>query len=186
LANVARVTLATRKPIRFQRQQIFGQDVFLWVNRIGFDRIPLGHLRRLQEPAVVIDFGLYKAALRQGKLDRRPVFPTFTPEGVQWSDGSVEQVDTVLFATGYRSNLGYLEKLGALDEVGEPIQRAGVSLAVAGLYFVGLTGQRTLSSATLRGVGADAGYVVAHARRYLAATNNDVAGSKHTNSPITR
>jgi hypothetical protein len=53
-----------------------------------------------------------------------------------------------------------------LDEAGRARQRRGVSITVPGLYYAGLPRQRTVSSATLRGVGADAKIVVAHLRRY--------------------
>jgi putative flavoprotein involved in K+ transport len=43
-----------------------------------------------------------------------------------------------------------------------------VSLTVPGLYFMGLSNQRTFSSATLRGVGSDAAVVVRHLTRQLA------------------
>jgi putative flavoprotein involved in K+ transport len=74
----------------------------------------------------------------------------------------------VLFATGYRPNLAYLAPLGALDAEGQARQRYGVSLTVPGMYFVGLSNQRTFASATLRGVGPDAAVVVRHLTRYLA------------------
>jgi thioredoxin reductase len=73
------------------------------------------------------------------------------------------RVDSVIFATGYRPNLAYLASLGALDAEGRALHRHGVSLTVPGLYFMGLSNQRTFASATLRGVGPDAAVVV----RYL-------------------
>jgi hypothetical protein len=97
------------------------------------------------------------------------MFDRFTPEGVLWSDGQHEAVDTVIFATGYRPNLPYLAGLGVLDEAGGVRQREGASITVPGLYFVGLPRQRSTASATLRGVGPDAKVVVNHLRRYLEA-----------------
>jgi putative flavoprotein involved in K+ transport len=88
--------------------------------------------------------------------------------GVVWDDGSVEDVDTVIFATGYRPNLSYLAPLGALDVEGRALHWYGVSLTVPGLYFMGLSNQRTFSSATLRGVGPDAAVVVRDLTRHLA------------------
>jgi len=80
--------------------------------------------------------------------------------GVVWPADVEEDVDTVLFATGYRPNLQYLDNLGALDAAGRPLQRNGVSTVAPGLYYVGLSGQRNFASATLRGVGPDAAIVV--------------------------
>jgi putative flavoprotein involved in K+ transport len=95
------------------------------------------------------------------------MFERFSEQGVVWSDGRAEAVDTVIFATGYRPNLDYLAPLGALDADRRPVQRHGVSQTVPGLYFVGLSNQRTYASATLRGVGPDAAVVVRHLTRYI-------------------
>jgi putative flavoprotein involved in K+ transport len=167
VAQVARVTLATRSSIRFTPQRMLGRDLFSLVALTGIERLPLGQWRRLQEPRVVIDAGAYKRAIAQGLPDRQAMFQSFTPNGVIWSDGRTEMVDAVIFATGYRPNLAYLVPLAALDATGTPVQRAGISLTIPGLYYVGLTGQRTFVSATLRGVGPDAAYVVRHLRQYL-------------------
>ena len=84
-------------------------------------------------------------------------------------------MDAVLLATGYRPNLGYLEPLGALRADGRPDQRAGVSRAVPGLYFVGLPFQTSFASATLRGVGPNAALVVSRLRAHLRRRNAEGA-----------
>jgi putative flavoprotein involved in K+ transport len=167
LAGVARVTLATRAPVRFRPQRPLGQDIHFWAWATGLDRLPLGRWTELSEPAGVLDTGEYQAALAANRPERRPLFARYTPNGVTWGDGTEEVIDAVILATGYRPNLDYLANLGALRPDGRPHQRAGISLAVPGLAFVGLSGQRTLASATLRGVGRDAAPVVAHLRRHL-------------------
>lgn len=167
LAQVAHVTLATRAPLKLTPQHILGRDIHFWARVSGLEQLPLGHWARLREINPVLDTGSYRTALATGRPDRRPMFTSFTAEGVIWADGSREVVDTVVFATGYRPNLAYLAGVGALDVDGRARQRAGVSTTTPGLYYVGLPAQRVVASATLRGVGADAGYVVAHLRRHL-------------------
>jgi putative flavoprotein involved in K+ transport len=174
LAQVARVTLATREPVRFVNQRPYGRDIHFWWWLSRFDTRPLDTrlgmwLNRLVDGKGprVLDTGIYRAALAAEKPDRRTMFTGFTDSGVVWDDGQVEDVDTVIFATGYRANLAYLAPLGALDAEGQALQRHGVSLTVPGLSFVGLSNQRTLASATLRGVGPDAAVVVRHLTRQL-------------------
>ena len=169
LARVALVTLATRAVVTFTPQRILGRDIHFWTRLLGWERVPLGGRLRLQEFNPVLDTGIYRHALATGLLDRRPMFTGFSPEGVIWPDGERERVDTVIFATGYRPNLNYLAVLDAVDGAGRARHRAGVSLTTPGLAYVGLPAQRTFASATLRGVGADAAYVVAHLRRYLGS-----------------
>jgi len=54
---------------------------------------------------------------------------------------------------------------GALDAAGRPLHRAGVSTTVPGLGYVGMEYQHNNASASLRGVGRDAAYVLKRLRR---------------------
>jgi putative flavoprotein involved in K+ transport len=166
LAQVAQVSLATRKPISFSPQRILGRDVHFWLTVSGLDRFSL--TKGLATKVSVLDTGMYQEAIHNGKPDRREMFVKFTEEGVVWKDGTVEKIDAVIFGTGYRPNVAYLESLPkALDTQGNPMQQNGMSTHVEGLYFVGLNGQRSFSSATLRGVGDDAKYVIQKAKSLL-------------------
>ena len=53
---------------------------------------------------------------------------------------------------------------------GRPLHRAGLSTTVPGLGFVGLEYQRSIASATVRGVGRDAEHVIERLRREHART----------------
>jgi putative flavoprotein involved in K+ transport len=167
LAKVAHVTLATREPIRFRRQKLLGQDIHHWAWLLGLDRVPLGIFSDKASAIGVLDTGVYQAAIAVGKPDRRPMFTHFTSAGVVWPDRTEERIDTVIFATGYRPNLDYLADLGALDADGQPYHRRGMSTRVAGLAYVGLSNQWTYASATIRGVGPDAAYIVQQMQRQL-------------------
>jgi putative flavoprotein involved in K+ transport len=164
LAGAAHVTLATREPVRFVPQRLLGCDFTCWVKWTGLDYLPW--LKDQSTP--VLDSGKYRKALAARKPEQRPMFVRFTEDGVTWADGAHEAVNAVIFATGYRPNFPYLVGLGALAADGRPLHHKGVSSAVPGLYFVGLSGQRSFRSATLRGVGPDAGFVVRALRRHLA------------------
>lgn len=190
LAAERRVTLVSRAPIRFVEQRPLGRDLHFWFRVTGFDRLPLA---RADAPpaAPVLDDGRYRRALREGHYTRRPMFARLDGDQAVWPDGVSERVDAVLLATGYRPNLPYLADLGALTADGHPRQRRGLSLTHPdldaltadghprqrhglslthpGLGYLGLEWQRTPSSNTLRGVGADARRVVAALARHLRA-----------------
>lgn len=167
LAKVARVTMATRRPLSFMPQRLLGQEIHFWLHGTGFDRLPVGLVRRLQGTPMILESGPYREALKTGNPAVKPMFTRFTADGVIWGNGESESADSVIFATGYRPGLGYLRELGALDEDGNPCHRGGVSERMPGLFYVGLFGQRSHSSATLRGVGADAGRIADRARAYI-------------------
>src|SRR5918994_390191 len=134
LAAVARVTLATRSPLKWQEQRPLGRDMHWWFDRSGLDGAPIGRLWLRLDGNPVVDDGRYRAALAAGAYDHRPPFTRLVADGVAWPDGSTEPVDAVLLATGYRPDPAY----------------------VPGLGYVGLEFQRSFRSNTVRGVGADA------------------------------
>lgn len=52
-----------------------------------------------------------RGAAARGALDRRPMFDEVTETGVRWADGTTEDVDVILWATGFRSALDHLAPL---------------------------------------------------------------------------
>ncbi|QUX30602.1 NAD(P)-binding domain-containing protein [Nocardiopsis akebiae] len=159
LADVARVSLATRAPVTWANQRPLGRDIHWWFTRSGLDAAPLRGVWE-KGPTLVNDDGRHRAAFTTGNPDRREMFTRLEGGKAVWADGAVEEVDTVLLATGYRPALGYLSPTTALDSRRRPLHRGGISTTVPGLGYVGLEFQRSFSSATLRGVGRDARHVV--------------------------
>ena len=157
LAETARVTLATRGPVKFVAQRVLGRDLHFWLTRTGLDTAPLGRFLSRPPAQPVLDDGRYRAALAAGQPELRPLFTGAGGTKLVWPDGQREEVDAIVLATGYRPDLPYLACLdGALDAEGDPRHREGLATNVPGLAFVGLEWQRSLSSNSLRGVGRDA------------------------------
>lgn len=174
LAEVCETTLAVRKPVQLIRQRFLGQDLHFWIRAIGIDTFPFWRIGK--KPPIsssVANLNNYEERLASGKPNQQPMFTSFYDNGVIWPDGTKEQVDTVIYATGFRYNLDYLSDLGALDNEGKPMQIAGISTSVPGLYYVGLEGQRSFASATLRGVGPDSRFIVRKLRRHLKKVLKD-------------
>jgi putative flavoprotein involved in K+ transport len=167
LAGHATVTLASRSPIRLMKQRPLGRDVHFWFTVTGLDTAPIGRWMKTPPTTPVLDQGGYRTALAAGRPGRRPMFTGIDQAKVTWADGSVEQIEAIVLATGYRPDVGYLKLPGALDEQGHPRHKRGISTAHPGLGFVGLEWQHSLSSATLRGVGRDAAHIAARLARTL-------------------
>lgn len=165
LAQIATVTLATNNPINFVDQRPDGRDLHHLLVA-GFDQLPPEWFIPFMAGPLTIDIGNYRAAFEAAVLDRRQVFAALDGDHVIWSNGSRERVDTVLLATGYRPNLGYLATLGAVDERGNPKHKGGISTTHPGLAYVGLEFQRTFASNTLRGVDSDARFIAPALRAY--------------------
>ena len=171
LARSARVTLTSRRPIQFLPQRPLGRDIHFWMWLLGLDHFPLSGRRQRTKSNPVLDTGRYQSAITAGQPDWRPLFECLTPEGVMWTHGKVEPVDSIIVATGYHFQPDYLAGLGAWTTQGQVLQQSGRSLTVPGLFYVGLSFQRTYASATLRGVGPDAMLVVRQIRYALKSTS---------------
>ncbi|MGJ7419995.1 flavin-containing monooxygenase [Streptomyces cinereoruber] len=78
LAKTARVTLATRGPVKFAAQRVLGRDLHFWTARTGLDTAPLGRFLARPPAQPVLDDGRYRAALAAGRPDRRPLLPAPT------------------------------------------------------------------------------------------------------------
>jgi len=89
-----------------------------------------------RRPAV-IDVGF----LRELKAERIRVLPSvsgLTASGVAFADGSVEDFDVVVAATGFTTGLErLLDVPGAVGDHGEPRIRSGRTTPFPGLYFTG-------------------------------------------------
>jgi putative flavoprotein involved in K+ transport len=101
--------------------------------------------------------------------------PDYLRPAVELAEGTPAELDldaagvsTVIWATGYRPELGWVQ-LPVLDPQGYPVQRRGVT-AVPGLYFLGLDWLHSAKSGLFAGIGEDANYLAAQiAERASAA-----------------
>ena len=98
-----------------------------------------------------------------------PADPGCVTEPVLELDLAASGVTSIIWATGYSAEYGWL-KLDILDEKGRPRHQRGVS-AEPGVYFLGLPWQTRRGSSFIWGVWHDARYVADHIakqRAYLA------------------
>jgi putative flavoprotein involved in K+ transport len=91
------------------------------------------------------------------------------------ADGTVLNVATVIWATGYRPDYGFVAA-PIVGEDGWPNEIRGVSPTVPGLYFLGVPFQYAFSSMLVAGAGRDAKYVVERiAERVATTTSHTIA-----------
>ncbi len=114
--------------------------------------------------------GLVRKAVQEQGLDdpglEEP--PPFDHEGPERLD--LRDVGAVIFTTGFRPDYAsWLDWPEAFDELGFPIHEDGESLAVPGVFFVGVHFLRKRKSALLVGVGEDAALVARRVAGRLGA-----------------
>jgi putative flavoprotein involved in K+ transport len=153
-----------------------GARIFIFFGRhLATERTPIG--RRMKEkelgqgdPLVrVKPKQLVAAGVRRvGKtVDVRDGLPVV-------EEGTALDVATVIWCTGFRHDLSWIE-LPIFQEDGRPRHERGVVTEEPGLYFVGLPFQFSAASDVLPGVGRDAAYVVKQLDRRSARTDAVVA-----------
>lgn len=92
--------------------------------------------------------------------DEEPMRDGFSVEIVEQLDLMKSGVTSIIWATGYRLDFGWV-RMPLLDATGFPIQERGVT-AVPGLYMLGYFWMHTRGSGTLWGVGKDAEHIAEH------------------------
>jgi putative flavoprotein involved in K+ transport len=73
-------------------------------------------------------------------------------------DGRMLDVSNVIWATGFRRDLSWIDPPLPMDD-GWPVEYRGVVASTPGLFFCGLSFQYAFGSMVLPGVGRDAAYV---------------------------
>lgn len=101
----------------------------------------------------LIDVGTVRL-LRSGNVKVRPGISEFTDRGVSFADGSTEEFDAVILATGYRPAVdAFLAEASTVtDEQGIP-RVSGFETGWPGLYFCGFT---VAPTGMLREIGIEA------------------------------
>jgi putative flavoprotein involved in K+ transport len=175
LSATHRVLLATGRPRKVSPDRILGKPLFWWLDKTGLirksretrlgrklmaaDAFPGKHLDlpRLREAGVTVVGRLADADGRQ----------------IRFADGAEAEVDTIVWATGYRDQTDWVAIPEAVDATGTFVQQRGIS-PVPGLTFIGRSWQWSRGSAILTGVGDDADYVAQHVVQTLAGTEDAV------------
>jgi dimethylaniline monooxygenase (N-oxide forming) len=99
--------------------------------------LPRPNRRLLCAPPTVSDSLLSK--LDHGDIVVRPNIERFDGDRVCFTDGSAEQIDTVIYCTGYKISFPFLdEALIGADGDQIPLYHRIVPPKLAGLYFIGL------------------------------------------------
>lgn len=90
------------------------------------------------------------------------------------SDGSVHDIATVVWCTGFRPDFRWVEP-ATLDERGWPLQERGLAVGAPGLYFLGLPFLFGFTSMLVLGADRDAAFVADAVVRHAAADGRSPA-----------
>jgi putative flavoprotein involved in K+ transport len=156
----------------FRIIRFFGVHVLTLRTPIGrrskAKHVGMGDMLIRVKPKEILAAGIERVGKTVSVRDGKPVL----------EDGTVLDVSNVIWCTGYRHDLSWID-LPIFGEDGEPIHVRGVVTGQPGLYFVGLMFQFSAASDVIPGVGRDARYVVDHlvSRERASSPSGDLAAA---------
>jgi len=153
--------LAVGKSRRLFPERILARSIWWWLRTLGLmrarpDSIP-GRIMRGADPFP--DRGRGLPTLRSAGIRILPRLVAAEGRTASFADGTRIAADSVVWATGYRDDFGWLRIPAAKDAERKVLHAEGAS-PVPGLYFVGRPWQRNRASALVMGVGDDAAAIV--------------------------
>jgi putative flavoprotein involved in K+ transport len=158
LAATRKVTLAVGQRIPSLPQRLLGKDLFWWLSGIGFMKVStdsrLG--RKLAKRDVLI--GSSPKGLRRSGVTLSKRLTNLVGRRAVFDDGSEQDIDAIVWATGYRSDFSWIEIPTIKNADGTIVHRRGVTDA-SGLFFIGLPWQHTRGSALIGFVKDDAAFI---------------------------
>lgn len=164
LSQVANTIWATSKKPVFLPDHIDGAYLFNQASEMykARQRGETFHPASLGDIVVVSSV---RKARDEGRLTFREGLTGLYENGVIWDDHIRQQVDSVIWCTGFRPALRHLESLG-IDE--KPGINGNMSADVPGIWFVGYGNWTGFASATIIGVGRSAAAAVREVIAYLS------------------
>jgi len=160
LAATHHVTLAAGSNPPAVPQRLAGRDLFWWLTKLSLmDKGPDSALARRMRARGDLVVGNGRRALRAAGVDFRPRLVGASVSTARFGDGTSVEVDAIVWATGFRPDYSWIVADGVTDPSGRPRHDGGRSLAVPGLWFLGLPWQRTRGSALLGFVQRDAAHL---------------------------
>lgn len=155
------VTVAGKPTMRVPRRllAIAGGAWFAVLHHMLTLATPIGRKAARRAPHVGAPLiGIGPADLDAAGASRGERFTGVVDGMPQLEGGRVIECDAVLWATGYRPELGFIDGL-PLDDRGLPAHQRGFSTDVPGIAFLGLPFQYGLTSTLIGGAGRDAAHL---------------------------
>jgi putative flavoprotein involved in K+ transport len=158
LSATHRVVLSIGSRQKPLPQRVLGRDLFWWLTktRILDKSVETRLGQRLRARETLIGSSPRELKRRYG-VELKPRAVDADGRRLRFEDASELEVDTVIWATGYRPDYSWI-KPPVFDDDGRLRHRRGIT-DIPGLYFLGLTWQHTRGSALIGWVQDDAEFI---------------------------
>jgi hypothetical protein len=91
------------------------------------------------------------AGIERGLLVARPMFVSVEPHGVRWADGTFDEADAIIWASGFRPELRHLAPLKLREKAGGVTVGAGASWTDPRIFLAGYGPQASTIGANRAG-----------------------------------
>jgi putative flavoprotein involved in K+ transport len=176
LSRTRQVVIVSPRPLWFLPERVLGADLYWWLFVSGTLNArawaPVSHYVRRRGDAIIgTDL---RRHIRAGKI--RVITGRVTAADAKHlilADGLHVPVGNVLWCTGFRPDLDWIDIDGVVGPSGEPLHHHGAS-RVPGLHWMGLPWQTRLNSSIIDGVDRDARAVTKRARSASGTERGDL------------
>jgi len=161
LAATHRVHLSRGARIPRLPRRLLGHSVHFYGDHLGLIAAPLetSWRGRTQRGDLLIGTSVRQLS-RRHSVDLRGRAAGARERAVSFEDGTKLDVETVIWATGFRSDYSWIHA-PVLDAHGAPVHQRGVT-GTPGLYFLGMKNQYSRGSSLIGWVRHDAAFIVEH------------------------
>ncbi len=171
LAYTVRVSWVTREAPLFLPDDVDGRVLFeratARITANGADT-PVGGI------GDIVMIPTVKNAYDKGQLNTVSMFERFTEHGVVWPDGSQEDIDAIIWCTGFKPELRHLAQLNVIESDDTVKVVHGQSIKEPRLWLFGYGDWASPGSATLIGSGRSARENVPKLVEFLKSTHPNI------------
>lgn len=186
LAEVSGVTdtiWITQKEPRFLPDHVDGRYLFDAATQM-YEAQKAGKQYKPPSLGDIVMVDTVREARSRGVLESFPPFARFSQNGLVWNDGQEQEVDVVIFCTGFKPALQHLAPLNVVTAEGRVETEGTGSRKVNGLWLVGYGNWTGFASATLIGVGRSAKATVEEITKYFSALHRKATTHEHNDQAI--
>lgn len=171
LSQYHKTYLVRGRPRRMLPERIIGRSIWWWLQKLGLlEASPQSVIGRAMRKADAFpNRGRDDAALSELGVHMVGGLVSSSGTEVAFSDGVAVAPSSVVWASGYRDDFGWIRIPRAVDAGNQAMHTQGVS-PMTGLYFLGRPWQRNRASALIAGAGADAAFVICKLKAFLRAS----------------
>lgn len=167
------VSVAIGSRPRTVPQRPLGKDLFWWLTRTRLINTASDKRLAAKFQARELVIGTSWQSLRSAGVTLRPRMVSTEDATVHFADGSQQDTEAVVWATGFRPSYDWLDIEGTVAN-GKPVHTRGISL-VEGLSFLGLPWQHTRGSALIGFVQHDAAWLAERITAYARQSARSAA-----------